>query len=155
MTKKNPRLFLRIKTALTAALFAAAAAQAGGIEIVDFEDAARQARYADLIRELRCLVCQNQTLADSNAELAQDMRAVVRRMMRDGASDGEIVAFMTARYGDFVRYRPPVNPGTVALWLAPFALALIAPAAVWALIRRRRRVSLDAAQREKASRLLG
>ena len=81
-----------------------------------------QARYQALLEELRCLVCQNQTLAESNAELAGDLRDRVSLMLEEGASDEEILSFMTERYGDFVRYRPPFNPRTYLLWLAPLFL---------------------------------
>jgi cytochrome c-type biogenesis protein CcmH len=89
-----------------------------------FADPAQQARYEHLIRELRCLVCQNQSIADSNASLASDLRREVREMMLVGRSDAEIRAFMTERYGDFVLYKPPVAPRTWLLWLAPALLLL-------------------------------
>jgi len=89
-----------------------------------FTDPAQQARYEHLIRELRCLVCQNQSIADSNASLASDLRREVREMMLAGRSDAEIRAFMTERYGDFVLYKPPVAPRTWLLWLAPALLLL-------------------------------
>ena len=83
-------------------------------------------RYYDLLTELRCLVCQNQSLADSDASLAGDLREQVRRMMTEGASDDEIKAFMTERYGDFVLYDPPLKPHTYVLWWAPlFILVLV------------------------------
>ncbi|HEY7753537.1 MAG TPA: cytochrome c-type biogenesis protein [Steroidobacteraceae bacterium] len=89
-----------------------------------FTDPALQARYEHLIRELRCLVCQNQSIADSNASLASDLRREVREMILAGRSDDEIRAFMTERYGDFVLYKPPVAPRTWLLWLAPALLLL-------------------------------
>jgi cytochrome c-type biogenesis protein CcmH len=89
-----------------------------------FTDPAQQARYEHLIRELRCLVCQNQSIADSNASLASDLRREVREMILAGRSDDEIRAFMTERYGDFVLYKPPVAPRTWLLWLAPALLLL-------------------------------
>ena len=93
----------------------------------EFSDPDNAERYRKLIAELRCLVCQNQNLADSNAELARDMREVVARMIREGKSDRAVTDFMTARYGDFVLYRPPLRPSTWALWGGPLALLLIAP----------------------------
>ena len=113
----------------------AAAALAGGMMLAaaaaamtaeTFSDTAQQARYRSLLKELRCMVCQNQALDDSNAELAADMRRVVANMVRDGDSDSDIKEFMTARYGDFVLYRPPLRPETAPLWLLPFALAAVA-----------------------------
>lgn len=89
-----------------------------------FEDAEMQARYETLTNELRCLVCQNQTIADSNAELAQDLRRQTREMLASGATDSEIKTFMTDRYGDFVLYKPPFKATTLLLWLAPGLLLL-------------------------------
>src|SRR6185295_8744258 len=79
-------------------------------------------RVMELAKQLRCLVCQNETLADSHAELAADLRQQIREQMKDGRTDMEITAFLTNRYGDFVLYRPPVNPRTYALWFGPFAM---------------------------------
>jgi cytochrome c-type biogenesis protein CcmH len=89
-----------------------------------FEDPAEQERYERLIRDLRCLVCQNQSIADSNAMLASDLRREVRELMIAGQSDDQIREFMTDRYGDFVLYRPPVKPRTWLLWSAPVLLLL-------------------------------
>lgn len=89
-----------------------------------FEDPVQQARYEHLIRDLRCLVCQNQSIADSNATLASDLRREVREMMVAGQTDEQIREFMTTRYGDFVLYRPPVRPRTWLLWSAPVLLLL-------------------------------
>ncbi len=86
---------------------------------------ALEARLKAMSQELRCLVCQNSTLADSDAPLAEDLRNEIRVQMRAGKSDQEIVDYLVARYGDFVRYRPPVNSNTVLLWFGPFLLLLI------------------------------
>ena len=88
-------------------------------------DPVAEKRLQKLSEELRCLVCQNQTIADSNAELAQDLRREVRTMIKDGKTDKEIVDFMVVRYGDFVLYRPPVKGITLLLWGGPVALLLI------------------------------
>lgn len=80
-------------------------------------------RYHALLEELRCLVCQNESLAESNAALATDLRAEIRGMMKRGASNKQIINFMVVRYGDFILYRPPFKPITYLLWLAPFVLA--------------------------------
>ncbi|MDQ4146681.1 MAG: cytochrome c-type biogenesis protein CcmH [Pseudomonadota bacterium] len=80
-------------------------------------------RYHALLEELRCLVCQNESLAESNAALATDLRAVIRGMMKRGASNEQIINFLVLRYGDFILYRPPFKPITYLLWLAPFVLA--------------------------------
>lgn len=92
-------------------------------------------RYRTLIAEIRCLVCQNQSLADSNAELAVDLRDQVRTMIVSGASDEEVVAYLTARYGDFVLYRPPFRATTAVLWLSPVLLFLLAAGLAWRLLR--------------------
>lgn len=84
-----------------------------------------EARMMALANELRCLVCQNQTLADSHSDLAGDLRREMRGMAEKGMSDKEIVAFMVSRYGDFVLYRPPLNAKTLALWFGPFVLLLV------------------------------
>ncbi len=90
-----------------------------------------------LSEELRCLVCQNQTIADSNAELAQDLRREIRTMIRDGKSDKEIIDFMVVRYGDFVLYRPPVKGITLLLWGGPLALMLLGLVILVRYLRRR------------------
>ncbi|MGB5079835.1 MAG: cytochrome c-type biogenesis protein [Burkholderiales bacterium] len=120
-------------------------------------DPVLEKRVMALAAELRCLVCQNQTIADSNADLATDLRNQVREKMRQGASDSEIIDFMVARYGDFVLYRPPLKATTLLLWFGP--LLLLAGGA-WVLVRlvRRRRpaedVDISAAQRSRAAELL-
>lgn len=102
-----------------------------------FDDPELQARYEKLTDELRCLVCQNQTIADSNAGLAQDLRREVKDMLTEGASDKEILNFMVERYGNFVRYRPPLNSQTVLLWSAPILL-LLGGAIIGIMVLRRR-----------------
>lgn len=89
------------------------------------EDPALEARLKAMSQELRCLVCQNSTLADSSAPLAEDLRKEIRAQMRAGKSDKEVVNYLVARYGDFVRYRPPVNISTALLWFGPFLLLII------------------------------
>ena len=111
--------------AMVVAIAAGLPLTAGAIDQLDaFEDPKMQARYERLTNELRCLVCQNQTIADSNAELAQDLRKQTRDMLANGATDAEIKSFMTDRYGDFVLYKPPVKATTLLLWLAPGLLLL-------------------------------
>ena len=109
-----------------------------------------------LASELRCLVCQNQTLAESNAPLAVDLRNQIREQIKAGASERDVIEFMVARYGDFVLYRPPFKATTIALWLGPFAFVLIG---IWILARRLRRpagneLELSEAERERAAKLL-
>ena len=119
------------------------------------EDPALEKRVQQLSHELRCLVCQNQTLADSNAPLAVDLRNQIREQLIAGKSEGEVREFMVARYGDFVLYRPPLKASTVALWAGPFVFLLIG---VW-LLRRivRRRApepALSDVERARAAKLL-
>jgi len=119
-------------------------------------DPALEQRVMTLAAELRCLVCQNQTIADSNAPLADDLRNQVREKMRQGASDSQIIDFMVERYGDFVLYRPPVKATTLLLWFGPL---LLVAAGLLVLLRRLRRrpapePELSAAERERARKLL-
>ena len=100
-------------------------------------DPVAEKRLLGLSEELRCLVCQNQNIADSNAELAQDLRREIRGMIKDGKSDKEIIDFMVVRYGDFVLYRPPVKGITLLLWGGPIALLLIAVLSLRSYLKRR------------------
>jgi len=120
------------------------------------QDPAIEKRVAALAAELRCLVCQNQTLADSNAPLAVDLRNQIREQLKAGTSERDVLDFMVARYGDFVLYRPPLRAATVALWVGPFAFLLLG---IWILLRRVRRrpaaaPPLSDAERARAAKLL-
>ena len=130
-----------------AALSVAAVLAAGAVFAVDteqpFDDPLLNQRYGELIHEVRCLVCQNQTIADSNATLAADLRREIRAMVAAGRSDREILDFLVARYGDFVLYRPPVQPSTWALWGAPAAFLLIGSVAFARVLRRRAAADID------------
>jgi len=106
-------------------------------------DPVAQKRLIGLTSELRCLVCQNQTIADSNAELAVDLRREIREQIKAGKTDAEIRDFMTTRYGDFVLYRPPLKATTVLLWFGP-ALLLVAGIVVLVRVMRARRRTTDA-----------
>ncbi|MFG6468162.1 cytochrome c-type biogenesis protein [Roseateles sp. BYS87W] len=108
------------------------------------DDPALEARVLALSAELRCLVCQNQTVADSHAALAVDLRNQVRDMLRQGAREDEVLRYMTDRYGDFVRYRPPLQARTVLLWAAPGVLLVGGLAALGLHLRRRQRWGDDA-----------
>lgn len=103
-------------------------------------DEAFKTRLKALSEELRCLVCQNQSLADSNAELAVDLKREVERLMVDGKSDADIKTYLVQRYGDFVLYKPPVQTNTALLWAGPFVL-LAGGAGLWTLIQRRNKVT--------------
>ncbi len=120
---------------LAGLLLCSACATLAAIEPREFAESADQARYEALIEELRCLVCQNESLAESNADLAADLRAEVAGQILAGRSDAQIVDYLTARYGDFVLYRPPFKPVTWALWLGPLALLLMGSFVVWRTAR--------------------
>ncbi|MCL4791633.1 MAG: cytochrome c-type biogenesis protein CcmH [Gammaproteobacteria bacterium] len=100
-------------------------------------DPAQQAAYEHLTNEVRCLVCQNQTIADSTAPLAVDLRREIRQMLQEGRSEDEIKVFLLERYGDFVLYRPRWQTNTALLWLAPVLLLLIGGTALWRIVQRR------------------
>ena len=119
----------------------------GGAQAADtpfqFDQPEQAARYQRLTEELRCLVCQNQTIADSNADLAVDLRNQVRDMLVRGETPQQITDYMTARYGDFVLYRPPVRSTTALLWYGPAALLVIGVFVLLMIIRRRNRLPVD------------
>lgn len=141
-----------------AVMLAGGAAHARSVfEPRGFSSSEHELRYHTLIDELRCLVCQNQTIAESNADLASDLRREVYRMVEDGRSAEEIAGFMVARYGDFVLYRPPLRGGTMLLWAGPFLLAAAGLAVLAIHLRRRRRAPaapLDADERRRIRRIL-
>jgi cytochrome c-type biogenesis protein CcmH len=112
---------------------------AHAIDPLPFKDRAEEVRFQHLAKQLRCLVCQNQDLADSDADLAKDLRKQVFDMMRAGKSDDEIKQYLVARYNDFVLYDPPLKPGTWLLWFLPFALVLIGAVVLWRILRQRTR----------------
>jgi cytochrome c-type biogenesis protein CcmH len=120
-------------------------------------DPVLEARVMRLAEELRCLVCQNQTIADSHAGLANDLKQQIREQLKAGRSDRQVLDFMVERFGDFVLYRPPVKASTWLLWFGPGLLLLVAAALLWRVLRRVRNapaVVLDAAERERAQALL-
>ena len=122
------------------------------------DDPKLEERVMNVSRELRCLVCQNETLADSRADLAVDLRNQIREQMKEGKSDKEVIAFVTARYGDFVLYRPPVRPTTYLLWFGPFILLLAGLIFLFRYVRQRRELIVDApltpSERHRAEELL-
>ena len=119
-------------------------------------DPALEQRVTGLSHELRCLVCQNQSLAESNAPLAVDLRNQIREQLQAGASDQDIIDFMVARYGDFVLYRPPFKAATLLLWVGPFLLLALGVGVLLRRLRRRRapEPTLSDAERARAARLL-
>jgi cytochrome c-type biogenesis protein CcmH len=116
------RKTIRLPALLLAGLLSAPLAGAYTLEEFTFDDPARAAEFRNLIDELRCLVCQNESLAGSQAELAQDLREEVYRLMKEGKSRDEVVDFLVARYGDFVLYDPPLKPSTYLIWFGPLVL---------------------------------
>ena len=122
------------------------------------QDEAVEKRMVAISSELRCLVCQNESLSASNAELAHDLRREIRSQITAGKSDGEIREFMVSRYGDFVLYRPPLKAATVLLWFGPLALVLVGLGALVRILRRRGRevppADLSAAEASQADALL-
>jgi len=143
---------------LLALLLAVALPVTAAIESFAFDSPEQEARFKQLSGQLRCLVCQNETIADSRADLAKDLRSKLREQMAAGKTDEEIIAFMTDRYGDFVLYRPPLKATTVLLWAGPFLLLAVGVLIGWRVIRARARAArpqpLSAAERERAERLL-
>src|SRR5947209_16621422 len=122
------------------------------------EDPQIEQRMRALTEQLRCLVCQNETLADSRADLAEDLRKEIREQMKAGKSDQEIIAFLTQRYGDFVLYKPPVKATTYLLWFGPFVLLIAGTLVLFRFLKHRREMiqeqPLTADERKRAEELL-
>jgi cytochrome c-type biogenesis protein CcmH len=154
-------MFERLRALLLAAVLIAAApvASATGASAAPLAaDPVLEARVVAIAQELRCLVCQNETIAASNADLAVDLRKQIRQKLQRGESPQQIVDFMVARYGDFVLYRPPVKPTTWFLWAGPFVLLLVAALTLARQLRLRKRrvaaVELSDEERQRADALL-
>ena len=126
-------------------LFVTGIAFAQAIDPLPFKNHAEEVRFQNLTRELRCLVCQNENLADSNADLARDLRHEVFELMQSGKSDEEIKQYLVDRYSDFVLYDPPVKSSTMLLWFGPLAILLAGGVVVVVTVRRRSRVAPVAA----------
>lgn len=132
-----------IARCLAALLFLSMAFTAQAIDPIQFKDAAEEARFQSLAKELRCLVCQNESLADSTAGLAQDLRRDLIGQIRSGADDKQIKTYLTDRYGDFILYKPPVKPTTWLLWFGPAAMFLVALFVLIRIVRRNGPVAGD------------
>jgi len=143
---------------LAVLLLCVAGAAFGQASEIARPDPATEERLKALAEELRCLVCQNQTIADSHAPLALDLRNQIRTQIAEGRSDEQIRGYMVERYGDFVLYRPPLKATTVLLWVGPFALLGFGIAAFYVIARRRRAApapeALPAARAQEIERLL-
>jgi cytochrome c-type biogenesis protein CcmH len=109
----------------------------------ELRDPALQSRFERITHDLRCLVCQNESIADSNVELAADLRRQVREMLVAGQSDDAIFQFMTDRYGDFVRFNPPLEAKTLLIWGAPFIMLILGAVIIVRIVRQRSRMPLD------------
>ncbi len=124
-----------------------------------FADTAQEARYENLIKQFRCLVCQNQTIADSNAELAQDLRIEISGMIKDGKTDQQVIDFLVARYGEFILYLPRLNTTTFLLWFLPGILLILGLLIVLGVIKRRsnqkQELALDKNAEKRLNKLLG
>ncbi len=134
----------RFDAAALAAVLLTATSVAAKEAAPEAADPALESRMTRITSELRCLVCQNQTIADSNAALAVDLRRETRELLSQGKSDAEVVDYMTARYGDFVLYRPPLKPTTALLWFGPAAMLLGGALVLVVVVRRRTRLAADA-----------
>lgn len=146
-----------LKVVVSMLLLAAAFSSAAALPADNAYDAAHEARVRNLADSFRCLVCQNQTLADSNADLAADLRERIREQVQQGATDAQIQAYMVQRYGDFVLYRPPVKPLTWLLWFGPLLALVCGAIPLFLSIKRRRHFKprpLDSAERSRAEALL-
>jgi cytochrome c-type biogenesis protein CcmH len=139
---KLAALLMAAAIGLGAAL--AAAGPAPAVDAIgEMKDPALQARFEHITQQLRCLVCQNESIADSNVELASDLRRQVREMLIAGKSDDAIFTFMTDRYGEFVRFSPPLEPKTLIIWGAPFIMLLLGGVIIYRVARQRSRLPLD------------
>ncbi len=135
-----------------------ASAMAAGLEAFDFSGNVDEDRYKHLIAELRCLVCQNQSLADSDAGLAHDLRREVWELMDQGQSDTQVTEFLVTRYGDFVLYNPPVKPSTYILWYGPFVLLAIGLLVLLRTLKQRGKQTesgFSAEEQERLKQVLG
>jgi cytochrome c-type biogenesis protein CcmH len=118
------------------------------------DDPVMEKRVNEIAEELRCLVCQNQTIADSHADLAVDLKNQVRDMVAEGKTQEEIVDYMVQRYGDFVRYRPPVKATTIMLWVGPFVLMVLGVVILVGNLRKRKKIIADAPLSEEENKRL-
>lgn len=147
---KVKMIVLTLLLSLTSTIYAS-------FEVKEFASPQQEQRYKKLVDELRCLVCQNQNLADSNASLAVDLRNQVYKMISEGQSDKEIMDYMVTRYGDFVLYRPPFNASTFLLWVGPFIILVIGLVVLIRFIRQRKNIEITTLtdnEKEKLKQLL-
>ncbi|MFC3609568.1 cytochrome c-type biogenesis protein [Stutzerimonas tarimensis] len=150
-----------MKALIALLLLACSLGAYAAIDTYEFQSEAERERYRTLTEELRCPKCQNQNIADSNAPIAMDLRQEIFRMLEDGRSNSEIVEYLVDRYGEFVRYRPPINAQTILLWFGPAVLLLVGFGVVAGIVIRKRRASaepagktLTEAERQRLANLL-
>lgn len=129
-----------MRTALSFLAMVMLASVCAANPVIEVDETERQ-RYQNLLHELRCVVCQNQSISESNAPLAKDLREQVASQINQGRSDADIRGYLTDRYGDFVLYKPPLKGSTVALWMGPFVLLALALLAAWRLTTRKTKVT--------------
>lgn len=157
-SRSLPALLSSLMLLLVAGSSVAQTANAPDANATPASSSSMDTRLKNLEADLRCLVCQNQSLADSPSEWADGMRAQIREKMKEGLSDDEIIDFLVARYGDFVTYKPPLKPVTYVLWFGPVLILLIALAVVFGFVRRRKHetpsTEFDADQERRAHELL-
>jgi cytochrome c-type biogenesis protein CcmH len=149
--RRDDGLRRRLRTmilAIVVGIFASTAVHA--VDPLPFKDHAEELRFQALTKQLRCLVCQNESLADSNAPLAADLRRDVFEQIEAGKSDEEIKAWLTARYSDFVLYDPPLHAATLLLWFGPALVLLAGGGAIFMIVRRRARATLASASARSA-----
>ncbi len=111
------------------------------LEPIDYQSTAEEQRFKSLTAELRCVMCQNQSIADSNAPIAHDLRLEVLKLMREGKTDAQIKQYLVDRYTDFVLYEPPMKSSTWLLWLGPFVLLLLGACAIFIVVRKKNTLS--------------
>jgi cytochrome c-type biogenesis protein CcmH len=144
MSRRSQARWLALTLTLSAMGGAFAEPPAAGLDDhAQLQDPALQVRFERIAKELRCLQCQNESIADSNADLARDLRRQVREMLVAGKSDDAIFTFMTDRYGEFVRFAPPLSPKTALIWGAPFFMLLLGGAIIYRVVRQRSRMPID------------
>lgn len=143
-------LITMLMVAIGVAVSSWSIAYAANLETYKFDDPKKEALFRELIDELRCPKCQNQTIGDSDAPLAKDLRDRTYMMIQQGASKQEVVDYMVARYGDFAYYRPPVKLSTVVLWLGPVVVILVGAGVILMRVRSRNNAEVELSEQEQA-----
>jgi Uncharacterized protein involved in biosynthesis of c-type cytochromes len=143
-------LITMLMVAIGVAVSSWSIAYAANLETYKFDDPQKEALFRELIDELRCPKCQNQTIGDSDAPLAKDLRDRTYMMIQQGASKQEVVDYMVARYGDFAYYRPPVKLSTVVLWLGPVVVILVGAGVILMRVRSRNNAEVELSEQEQA-----